>query len=117
MMSLEAIRELSREAAEQAAEEQQEPYRVEQEDIDDARARLKAGRTPRFRFPFLGDYIPEGWARTDTAPLFADSSGFGRESEPALTPRQLVEKLRAGYGYAIIAAGQFQAYVAEYEEV
>ena len=105
MMSLEQIRALSREAAEHAAEEGQVPYRIEQEDLD---------TFPPFPFPFLGDYVPDGWSLVET--YFVDSSGFGQEGEPALTASQFMTKLKVGYGYAIREAGQFQVYVGEYKE-
>ena len=67
-----------------------------------------------FKIPFLGDRIPRGWKRTNRAPLFVDSSGFGDTSEPALTQDQFFKELTIGMGYAVIEAGQFQVYVAEY---
>jgi hypothetical protein len=79
-------------------------------------------RIPPFPFPFIGDYIPEGWEQArdidgDPVTLFCDSSGFGSESEPALTVKQLIGKLREykrsgdSYGFAITQVGQFQVYV------
>ena len=73
------------------------------------------GNRDKFRLPNLGNYVPEGWRRTDRDPLFVDSSGFGQKGEPALTIDEMFDKLTVGKSYAVIEAGQFQVYVAEYE--
>jgi hypothetical protein len=116
MMSLEAIKELSDEAAQEAAEEVKVPY------IPFNRAEIE-GYT-RFPFPNLGSYVPEGWELLeDPAPLFCDSSGFGAENESALTPKQLIKALLelydkdSGYGYAIIEVGQFQVYLGIFRRI
>jgi len=112
MMSPETIRELSRQNAVESAKKKKVPYVYF--DIEDIK------QTP-FPFPFLGDYVPKGWRLVDE--LFCDSSGFGREGEPALTIGQLMEKLKedmeAGnpFGYAITQAGQFQVYVGRYKKI
>lgn len=64
-------------------------------------------------FPFLGDYIPKGWKRTDRE-FFVDTSGFGTRGELALTLDQFLDKVLPSHGYATTQHGQFQAYVAEY---
>ena len=64
--------------------------------------------------PNLGDYLPKGWTITNT--YFVDSSGFGADDEPALTFGQFLNKVRAGYGYAIYEAGEFQVYIREYKK-
>jgi len=106
MMSLEQIRALSAERAREAAEEGMEPFIVWEDD-------LKA--IPPFPFPFLGDYVPEGWKMVTE--YFVDSSGFGEEGEGALTAEQFASKIVVGRGYAVTEAGQFQVYVGEYEKV
>lgn len=63
--------------------------------------------------PSLGDYRPKGWTLIDA--LFVDSSGFGDSSEPALTIDQFYNKVKAGFGYAVIEAGQFQVYIGVFE--
>jgi hypothetical protein len=63
--------------------------------------------------PSLGDYRPRGWKLVKT--LFVDSSGFGAPDEPALTIDQFYSKVKAGFGYAVIEAGQFQVYVGVFE--
>lgn len=106
MMSIETIRQMSQEAAERAAAEHLEPYIIWQDDIDNM---------PPFPFPSLGDYVPDGWELVET--YFVDSSGFGREDEPALTVGQFLQVLKEGYGYAVIEAGQFQVYVGEFRQL
>ena len=106
MMSLSQIQYESRAAAAKAAREDKHPFIVEAED-------LKA--IPPFPFPFIGDYVPDGWRKVED--YFVDSSGFGRPGEPALTIEQFVKRLTVGHGYAITEAGQFQLYVGEYVQV
>jgi hypothetical protein len=115
MMSLSAIRQLSRDFAIRACRENKIPFVFEQSDIDDLRTQLQAGKTLRFLIPFLGNYIPQGWRHTDRPLLFVDTSGFGREDEPALTTRAFVEAIEPGKAYAVVETGQFQAYLREYE--
>ena len=78
-----------------------------------------------WRIPNLGDYTGNhatwhGWRKTDQE-WFVDSSGFGREGEPALTLEQLVRQLRDHFsknpavGYGITEVGQFQIYIAAFE--
>lgn len=73
------------------------------------------GDPDRVRVPYIGDRTPRGWRRTDRDLMFVDTSGFGREGEPAMTQRAFLASLRPGYGYGIVEQGQFQAYVAEFE--
>lgn len=56
----------------------------------------------------------KGWKKVKE--YFVDSSGFGSESEPALTPKQFVAKVKEGFGYAIVSEGQFQVYVGEFKK-
>ncbi len=113
MMSGAQIAELSRQAARKAAREKKYPLLVEQGDIDACQLLLERGQVPHLGIPFIGDWRPRGYKPVGE-PLFVDSSGFGSEREPALTQRQFVAKLRAGYAYAVIEAGQFQVYVQEF---
>ena len=110
MMSLSQIHSESRKAAAKAARQGKRPFMVEAEDLSD----WKAGKFTTLPFPFLGDFVPKGWEVT--AEYFVDSSGFGREDEPALTIRQFINKLQVGHGYAITQAGQFQVYISEYQK-
>ena len=103
MMSLETIQELSREAAEKAAELELEPFIVWEEDLE---------TFPPFPFPNLGSHVPEHWELVET--YFVDSSGFGSESEPALTIEQFKRELVVGRAYGIIASGQFQVEIGEF---
>jgi hypothetical protein len=115
MMSLAAIRQLSRDAAVIACRHNKIPFVFEQEDIDDFKAHLAAGRTIQFLIPLLGDYLPQGWRSTDRQPLFVDTTGFGREDEPAMTTRAFVEAFKPGKGYGVIECGESQAFIREYE--
>jgi hypothetical protein len=100
--------------------------------------------------PFLGDYCPRSWVPLtwhetgfvrgeagslwpdqqepdEPVELFVDSSGFGSETEPALTRGQTVQRVAAlleavkGTGWtlgaAISEAGQFQCYVRLYRRL
>lgn len=70
-------------------------------------------KMPPFPFPNIGSYKPKGWKLFNK--YFVDSSGLGNSGEPALTIEAFMRKLKIGYGYAIIEAGQFQVYVGEYK--
>ena len=95
-----------------------------------------------FRAPYLGNYVPPGWRRAtfveaglhvgehgvlggggEPPLLFVDGSGYGRESEPALTHRALAEvlgralessKTIGSLGVGIVLAGQFQVHLGLY---
>jgi len=113
MMDRVTIRNESDKAARRAARQHLEPYVV----FDKA----EVDRMTSFPFPFLGDYVPKGWEKVNE--LFCDSSGFGRDSEGALSVGQLQSELlkrleaKDTFGYAIVEAGQFQAYVGVYRKV
>lgn len=117
MFSTEYIRSLQDEAAQRAAQENLTPYAPTLEEIE---------AMPPFPFPFIGDYIADGWEPVldeDGEPLtwFVDTSGFGANDEPALSISQLVDELRAnagkGYGYALVEQGQFQGYLGVFKFV
>jgi hypothetical protein len=112
MMDLQTIEALTEEMTAKAETNDEEPLYVTKEILED----LRAGNTHRYAIPFLGDYVPEGWRRTERELYFCDTSGFGQRGERALTMEEFFNVMAAGYGYAIIEAGQFQAYVAQYEE-
>lgn len=114
MLSLSGIRQLSRDAAIRSVRDNRIPFTVEPEDLIDWKRRLEI-RTLKLPFPFLDDYVPDGFRRTKRDPLFCDHSGCGTQSEPALTVRALLEALIPGKAYAVIETGQFQLYLAEYE--
>lgn len=48
---------------------------------------------------------------------FVDNSGFGSDSEPALTASQFLNKVKQGFYYGIISQGQFQVYIGEYQKI
>jgi hypothetical protein len=102
MMSLSTIEALSREAAERAAEENQVPFTVEQEDLD---------AMPPFPFPNIGSYVPDGWEQIDE--FFVDKTGMDF-SGPALSVEAFKRELKVGRAYAIVGEGQFQVYVGEF---
>ena len=98
--------------------------RVIQQSVEAAGRAAKRNREPLMAFvsrsiacediPNLGDYRPKGWILLES--LFVDKSGWGGESEPALTVEQFIAKLKAGLGYAIIGEGPFQIYIGEFEK-
>jgi hypothetical protein len=73
----------------------------------------KDGDEGVFKMPMLGDYLPAGWEFVQS--YFVDSSGFGREDEPALTVRNFTRQVKQGYGYGLKQYGQFQVYVNEFK--
>ena len=64
------------------------------------------------QIPNFGDYRPKGWKLGEV--YFVDSSGMGQEGESALTINQFLKEVKAGKGYAIIEAGQFQVKIGEF---
>jgi hypothetical protein len=101
---------MSREAGLKAARAKKAPFVVEQEDIDD----LKAG-APKFTIPNIGDHRPKSWELLEI--LFVDASGCGDPGEPALTQKQFAERMKPGFGYAVIEVGQFQVYVGKFQKI
>jgi len=98
---------------------------IEKMERAEARRSRQAGKIPLFieteadktnlnKIPNLGSYTPKNWEKTSKQ-YFVDSSGFGSVGELALTFAQFVRQVELGYGYAIISAGQFQVYVAQYK--
>jgi hypothetical protein len=111
MLSIQYIRAESDRAARKAAKANRQPYVIyDEEEVNESRS---------WPFPFIGHFVPEGWEKVDE--LFCDSSGFGSESEPALTQRalraKLLEYVRADetFGFAITEVGQFQCHVGVYK--
>lgn len=49
--------------------------------------------------------------------FFVDNSGFGSDSEPALTAGNFLKKIKQGLYYGITGIGQFQVYIGEFKEV
>jgi hypothetical protein len=105
---------MQRDAAKKASKLKKTPFMVWPEDLEDWLNTIKEGRFPSLPFPFIGDYVPKGYKEVST--YFVDSSGFGLESEPALTIPSFVRKIRSGYAYAITEVGQFQLYITEFEK-
>ncbi|HDY89155.1 MAG TPA: hypothetical protein ENH82_13700 [bacterium] len=67
-----------------------------------------------FKCSLAEDCDLENWELLDDQ-LFVDHSGFGANDEPALTADQFLEKVKEGFGYAIVEQGQFQLYVGVYK--
>jgi hypothetical protein len=110
MMSLAAIKELSRKAARQAAREHLIPLMVQAEDLDRIEKHIRY-------IPNLGTYAPKGYVKVDE--YFVDKTGLGYEHEPAMTFGAFCKRLKEngpGYGYAITEEGQFQIYVGVYQK-
>jgi len=102
MMSLDAIRELSDELAEQA----------ELNDLEPREAICDGDETVKY-MPAIGSYDPPGFTQTNE--YFCDSSGFGSPNEPALTFEQFLTTVKKGRFYAIGDQGQLQLYVREFK--
>lgn len=105
-MSLSQIKSTSRKAAKSAAKRGLKPFIVYEEDLNEM---------PPFPFPFIGKHKPKGYELIQEH--FVDSSGFGSESELALTLHQFKKEIKVGLAYAITKAGQFQLCVGEYKRV
>jgi hypothetical protein len=114
MWSLEMIDYLNQKAARKARRQDKEPTVTTPEEIENY---------PPFPFPHLGPYVPPGWERVEGQEWFVDSSGFGKDDEPALSVGQFKEVVRRyandhpDHGFAIVEAGQFQLYVAAFRPV
>lgn len=114
MMSTDQIIAMSDEAAERAAAEGLTPY------VPWDRSEVEAYGTDRaIPFPNLGSHRPAGWDLVEHR--MADATGWGDESEPAMTVEQLqrwvIEHLSESNGYAIIEQGQFQVVVGRFARV
>lgn len=118
MMDLATIRNMSRDAAATAAEEDRIPFAVEREDLEDWKATLAMGKLPKLPFPSIGDHVPAGFEIIEDGELFVDSSGLGSESDPAITIRSLImDHIQPGFAYAITSIGQFQIYIGKFRKV
>jgi hypothetical protein len=87
------------------------PYQFDAAQI----AQLNAGsNVPLARIPHMGDYEPKGFKLVATH--FVDSSGFGAESEPAMTIPAFMRLAvsRPQSYWAIVETGQFQIYIGEF---
>lgn len=102
MYSTETIKEINRQAGKTAGRTKIKPYRAKSDEDEGV-----------FKCPFIGDFVLTEFETTDNL-YFVDSSGFGRESEPAMTIKQFLKKVRKNYYYAIVEHGQFQVYIQEY---
>lgn len=101
MYSIEMIKQMNRDAAKAA--KGRSPY-IAKCDRDEG----------VLHCPNFGDYRPKGWKLVET--LFVDSSGWGGDDEPALSISSFIDKVRDGFGYAVIEQGQFQVCVGVFEK-
>ena len=104
MMDLQTLNDVNRTATRRAAERHTEPA-------------LWTGDRTGFRVPLVGDRTPRGWRKTGREDLFCDTSGWGNDSELALTTDQMFAAFKIGMGYGVIESGQFQAHVREFSKV
>ena len=129
MMDQATAQSMAHDQAAKAAREGHVPFLVWQEDLDN----INISKVCQ-AMPFLGDYLPEGWARVSLeaesdrkgvkmddndgfGAYFVDSSGMGADYEPAIPADRLVkEYLEPGFGYAIVQAGQFQVKIGKFKK-
>ena len=133
MMSLSQIISTSREAGEEAKDQDLKPCMFDQFEIEHLQSGYKGYLS---QIPFLGDYCPNNWKPVDLSEIglksldgvfmgdhdgfgayMVDSSGFGRSpGEPALSIDQFVEVIDKEYGYGIVETGEFQVKIGLYEK-
>jgi hypothetical protein len=112
MMSLEVLRSVNNEIAQEAARQGLVPYVPES--ADEA--------TNPFFCPNIGTLKPRGWKRTGQT-WFVDKTGHGLDWEPALTWAQFRRQLagyilrHASHGFAIVEEGEFQVVVAAFRRI
>lgn len=121
------IRALSRRAARRSAQERLVPTIIWPGDAEDLGG---------LKIPFIGDRCPRGWKRVRLdegfepgrrgvylgdnrgyGAYFVDSSGLGGTGEAALAIGEFAERLKVGYGYAVVEAGEFQVKVGVYQKI
>lgn len=107
MMSVEYIQSLADKAGNEARRLRKKPA-VISNPLD-----LQPEQIAR-RIPNLGSYRPSGWSIQEHR--MVDSSGFGLESEPALTLNGLKRWVaeHVGDGFGIVEAGQFQVVIGRF---
>lgn len=111
MMGIAEIRDINRRMTRKARRNKTEPFVP----TEAHRAKFADGVLCG-NIPFLADYVPKGWVK-EPDEFFVDTSGFGRDDEPALSHRQFALRLALlppGWGVAMTEQGQFQGYVAVY---
>lgn len=88
---------------------------------------LKGDEGKILELPIILEYIPKGWEKYSLrqealeskrgiymddnqgfGAFFVDSTGYGKENEPALTLQEFIKRLKPGFGYGIIDSGRFQ---------
>lgn len=115
MLSQGYINQISREAAEHAAQDGLTPHVVWPEDLELWQCQYENDALS-LPFPHIGDMEPAGFELQRT--LFVDMSGFGEEGGPAMTVRRLIyEELAVDMAYAIVEVGQFQLHLGEFSKL
>ena len=114
MMGLSMISHLCKEAEKKAKKNKVVPLVLaEPEDVDNLGSH-------GYTIPNLGDHRPKGWKLVDH--WLCDGTGLGGPNEPALTQRQLKERMKQKlaegkeYGYAVIEQGPFQVTLGVFEK-
>jgi len=130
MRSLSVIIAMNAEAAEKAESYGAQPCLLDAGDIHE----LQNGDYSVLKqFPDVGSYLPVGWHRVRLDQLdpnphgiymgdnheygayFVDSSGFGEPGESSLAVNEFIERVKSGYGYAIVEAGEFQVKIGVFD--
>ncbi len=68
-----------------------------------------------FECPLVEFCNIDDWELLDDL-LFVDSGGFRTDNELALTAAQFLEKIKKGFGYAVVEQGLFQLHVGVYQK-
>lgn len=106
MLSSEQIVSMAENQGKKAKRLGSKPYPIKHLNVDTLQT---------FPFPNIGSYVPSGWELEDYKTC--DKTGWGYESEPALTVRGLKEWIKrmqksdTNYAMAIIKEGEFQVVI------
>lgn len=140
MMSIETMRAMQRRAARESQRNHVEPLLVTERDLGVLTTHLRG-------IPSIGERLPRGWQRVHARKLyretggavadpwqrgyargvdgeygetlFVDSSGWGNNTEPALTFGEFcnwVHDHGVNHGFAIVEAGQFQIVIGVFKQ-
>ncbi len=119
MMDLRTLEAVNRLATHRSQRERKVPVLIEPADV---RA-YRAWGALAANIPYIGQRVPRGFRAVRDGevgyPLFVDSSGCGRESEPAWTLDRFLRHVEAcgASWWGTVEQGQFQVYVQRYERV
>jgi len=114
--SIADLREDSRRAAREVAQEGLRPFILEAYDLADLHLTIRAGVVPTLPFPFLGTHQPTGFQPTENRyfvdPSFDPGDGLALTVQAFRQPLHFLKYLREGCAYAVLKAEQ--CYVQEY---